>query len=91
MLELNMNGKRLSDNDITVLINKDSVQNITEVRFFTDGGEVILDDVTSTMDIQINILCDESANLIADDTKKSTMDKLKHLLRRAYQIVDDFT
>ena len=26
MLELNMNGERLSDHDITVLISKDSIQ-----------------------------------------------------------------
>ena len=30
MLELNMNGKRLSNNDIVVLISKDSVQDLTE-------------------------------------------------------------
>ena len=36
MLELNMNGKRLSNNDIVVLISKDSVQDLTEVKFFTD-------------------------------------------------------
>jgi len=33
MLELNMNGKRLSNNDIVVLISKDSVQDLTEVKF----------------------------------------------------------
>ena len=38
MLELNMNGKRLSDNDIVVLISKDSVHDLTEVKFFTDDG-----------------------------------------------------
>lgn len=44
MLELNMNGKRLSNNDIVVLISKDSVQDLTEVKFFTDDGEVALDE-----------------------------------------------
>ena len=56
MLELNMNGKMLSDNDIVVLISKDSIQNMTEVKFFTDDGEVALDDITATIDIKINII-----------------------------------
>ena len=64
MLELNMNGKRLSDNDIVVLISKDSVQDLTEVKFFTDDGEVALDDITATID------------------------KVKHSLRCAYQLVE---
>lgn len=55
MLELNMNGKRLSNNDIVVLISKDSVQDLTEVKFFTDDGEVALDDIAATIDIKINI------------------------------------
>ena len=57
MLELNMNGKRLSNNDIVVLISKDSVQDLTEVKFFTDDGEVALDDIAATIDIKINIIC----------------------------------
>lgn len=64
MLELNMNGKRLSDNDIVVLISKDSVQDLTEVKFFTDDGEVALDDIAATID------------------------KVKHSLRCAYQLVE---
>ena len=56
MLELNMNGKMLSDNDIVVLISKDSIQNMTEVKFFTDEGEVVLDDITAAIDININII-----------------------------------
>ena len=60
MLELNMNGKRLSDNDIVVLISKDSVHDLTEVKFFTDDGEVALDDIAATIDIKINIICNEN-------------------------------
>lgn len=60
MLELNMNGKRLSNNDIVVLISKDSVQDLTEVKFFTDDGEVALDDIAATIDIKINIICNEN-------------------------------
>ena len=66
MLELNMNGKRLSDNDIVVLISKDGVQNVTEVKFFTDEGEVVLDDITAAIDININIVCDENARQRVD-------------------------
>ena len=66
MLELNMNGKRLSDNDIVVLISKDGVQNVTEVKFFTDEGEVVLDDITAAIDININIVCDENARKRVD-------------------------
>lgn len=89
MLELNMNGKRLSDNDIVVLISKDGVQNVTEVKFFTDEGEVILDDITAAIDININIICDENARQRVDENKtKSTIDKLKHSLRCAYQLVE---
>lgn len=89
MLELNMNGKRLSDNDIVVLISKDSIQNVTEVNFFTDDGEVALDDITADIDININIVCDENARQMVDEKKtKSTIDKLKHSLRCAYQLVE---
>lgn len=89
MLELNMNGKRLSDNDIVVLISKDSIQNVTEVKFFTDEGEVVLDDITATIDININIVCDENVRQWVEENKtKSTVDKLKHSLRCAYQLVE---
>lgn len=89
MLELNMNGKRLSDNDITVLISKDSIQNVTEVKFFTDEGEVTLDDITAAIDIKINITCDEGARQRVDeDKRKSTIDKVKHSLRCAYQMME---
>lgn len=90
MLELNMNGKRLSDNDITVLISKDSIQNVTEVKFFTDEGEVTLDDITAAIDIKINITCDKGARQRVDeDKRKSTIDKVKHSLRCAYQMMED--
>lgn len=90
MLELNMNGKRLSDHDITVLISKDSIQNVTEVKFFTDDGEVDLDDITAAIDIRINITCDESVCQRVDESKrKSTIDKVKHSLRCAYQMMED--
>lgn len=90
MLELNMNGKRLSDHDITVLISKDSIQNVTEVKFFTDEGEVDLDDITATIDIKINIICDDNARQRVDENKrKSTIDKVKHSLRCAYQMMED--
>lgn len=89
MLELNMNGKRLSDNDIVVLISKDGAQNVTEVKFFTDEGEVVLDDITAAIDININIVCDENVRQWVDENKtKSTVDKLKHSLRCAYQLVE---
>uniref|UniRef100_UPI003FF09C78 hypothetical protein n=1 Tax=Ruminococcus bicirculans (ex Wegman et al. 2014) TaxID=1160721 RepID=UPI003FF09C78 len=71
MLELNMNGKRLSDNDIVVLISKDSVQDLTEVKFFTDDGEVAIDDITATIDIKINIICDENIRQKVDAYKTS--------------------
>ena len=70
MLELNMNGKRLSDHDITVLISKDSIQNVTEVKFFTDDGEVDLDDITAAIDIKINITCDDGARQRVDESKR---------------------
>ena len=89
MLELNMNGKMLSDNDIVVLISKDSIQNMTEVKFFTDEGEVALDDIAATIDIKINIICNENIRQKVDAYKtKSTIDKLKHSLRCAYQLVE---
>lgn len=89
MLKLNMNGKALSENDITVLISKDCVQNVTEIRFFTDDGEVILDNLTSDIDININITCDENTRQKLDENKaKSTIDKLKHSLHCAYQLVE---
>ena len=79
MLEFNMNGKRLNDNDIVVLISKDSVQDLTEVKFFTDHGEVALDDITATIDIKINIICDENIRQKVYAYKtKSTIDKVKH-------------
>lgn len=90
MLELNMNGKRLSDNDITVLISKDSILNMTEVRFFTDDGEISLDDITSVVDTKINITCDENIRKSVDEKKrKSTIDKLKHSLRCACQMAEN--
>ena len=89
MLELNMNGRRMSDQDITVLVSKDSIQNMTEVKFFTDEGEVVLDDITAAIDININIVCDENVCQRVDENKtKSTIDKLKHSLRCAYQLVE---
>lgn len=89
MLELNMNGKRLSDHDIIVLISKDDVQNVTEVKFFTDEGEVVLDDINAAIDININIVCDENVCQRVDENKtKSTIDKVKHSLRCAYQLVE---
>lgn len=89
MLELNMNGKRLSDHDIIVLISKDDVQNVTEVKFFTDEGEVVLDDITAAIDININIVCEENVCQRVDENKtKSTIDKVKHSLRCAYQLVE---
>lgn len=69
MLELNMNGKRLSNNDIVVLISKDSVQDLTEVKFFTDDGEVALDDIAATIDIKINIICNENIRQKVDAYK----------------------
>ena len=56
MLELSMNGKSLSDNDIVVLINRDSILNMTDLKFFTDDGEVALDDTNAAIDITINIM-----------------------------------
>ncbi len=89
MLELSMNGKSLSDNDIFVLINRDSILNMTEVRFFTDDGEISLDDITSVVDIKINITCDENVCQKVDENKrKSTIDKLRHSLRCAYQMAE---
>lgn len=89
MLELNMNGRRMSDQDITVLVSKDSIQNLTEVKFFTDEGEVALDDITAAIDININIVCDENVCQRVDENKtKSTIDKVKHSLRCAYQLVE---
>lgn len=90
MLELSMNGKRLSDNDIAVLINRDSILNITDVQFFTDDGEVALNDTNAAIDIKINIICDENVRQKVDENKrKSTIDKVKHSLRCAYQMMDD--
>lgn len=92
MLEVNMNGKSLSDNDITVLISRDSILNTTDVQFFTDDDEVTLDDTNATIDIKINIICDESVRQKVDDNKrKSTIDKVKHSLRCAYQMMDDLS
>ncbi len=89
MLELNMNGKSLSDNDIAVLISRDSILNITDVQFFTDNGEVALDDTNAAIDITINIICDENVRHKVDENKrKSTIDKVKHSLRCAYQMMD---
>lgn len=89
MLELNMNGKSLSDNDIAVLISRDSILNITDVQFFTDDGEVALDDTNAAIDIKINIICDENVRQKVDENKrKSTIDKLKHALRCAYQLME---
>lgn len=89
MLELNMNGKRLSDNDIAVLISRNSILNITDVQFFTDDGEVALDDTNAAIDIKINIICDENVRQKVDENKrKSTIDKVKHSLRCAYQMMD---
>lgn len=89
MLELNMNGRRMSEQDITVLVSKDSIQNLTEVKFFTDEGEVALDDITAAIDININIVCDENVCQRVDENKtKSTIDKVKHSLRCAYQLVE---
>lgn len=89
MLELNMNGKSLSDNDIAVLISRNSILNITDVQFFTDDGEVALDDTNAAIDIKINIICDENVRQKVDENKrKSTIDKLKHSLRCAYQMMD---
>lgn len=90
MLELNMNGKSLSDNDIAVLISRDSILNITDVQFFTDDGEVALNDTNAAIDIKINIICDENVRQKVDENKrKSTIDKVKHSLRCAYQMMDD--
>lgn len=90
MLELNMNGRRMSDQDITVLVSKDSIQNLTEVKFFTDEGEVALDDITAAIDIKINITCDENARQSVDeDKRKSIIDKVKHSLHYAYQMMED--
>lgn len=90
MLELNMNGKRLSDNDIAVLINRDSILNMTDLTFFTDDGEVALDDTNAAIDIKINIICNENVRQKVDENKrKSTIDKVKHSLRCAYQMMDD--
>lgn len=92
MVEVNMNGKNLSENDITVLISRDSILNTTDVQFFTDDGEVVIDDLTATIDIKINITCDETVRQKIDDNKtKSTIDKLKHSLRCAYQMMDDLS
>lgn len=89
MLELNMNGKSLSDNDIAVLISRDSILNITDVQFFTDNGEVAIDDTNAAIDITINIICDENVRHKVDENKrKSTIDKVKHSLRCAYQMMD---
>ncbi len=89
MLELNMNGKSLSDNDIAVLISRDSILNITDVQFFTDDGEVALNDTNAAIDIKINIICDENVRQKVDENKrKSTIDKVKHSLRCAYQMMD---
>lgn len=89
MLELNMNGKSLSDNDIAVLISRDSILNITDVQFFTDNGEVALDDTNAAIDIKINIICNENVRHKVDENKrKSTIDKVKHSLRCAYQMMD---
>ena len=90
MLELNMNGRRMSDQDITVLVSKDSIQNLTEVKFFTDDGEVDIDDITAAIDIKIHITCDDNARQRVDeDKRKSTIDKVKHSLRCAYQMMED--
>ncbi len=90
MLELSMNGKSLSDNDIVVLINRDSILNMTDVQFFTDDGEVALDDTNAAIDIKINIICNENVRQKVDENKrKSTIDKVKHSLRCAYQMMDD--
>ena len=75
MLELNMNGKRLSNNDIVVLISKDSVQDLTEVKFFTDDGEVALDDIAATIDIKINIICNENIRQKVDAYKRASEKK----------------
>lgn len=90
MLELNMNGKRLSDNDIAVLISRNSILNMTDLTFFTDDGEVALDDTNAAIDIKINIICNENVRQKVDENKrKSTIDKVKHSLRCAYQMMDD--
>ena len=92
MVEVNMNGKNLSENDITVLISRVSILNTTDVQFFTDDGEVVIDDLTATIDIKINITCDETVRQKIDDNKtKSTIDKLKHSLRCAYHMMDDLS
>lgn len=90
MLELSMNGKRLSDNDIAVLISRNSILNMTDLTFFTDDGEVALDDTNAAIDIKINIICNENVRQKVDENKrKSTIDKVKHSLRCAYQMMDD--
>lgn len=71
MLELNMNGKRLSDNDITVLINRNSILNMTDLTFFTDDGEVVIDDTNAAIDIKINIICNENVRQKVNENKRN--------------------
>ncbi len=58
MLSFNINGKDFSNDDINLLICRDNIKGITEVKMFCDNEEVQFNDKNSDMDIKMNIVSD---------------------------------
>ncbi|MGB4093061.1 MAG: hypothetical protein WBK46_14160 [Ruminococcus flavefaciens] len=56
MLNYKINGKDFSKGDVNLLICYDSIKDFTEVKMYTDHGEIQVDDSNSDIEINVNIV-----------------------------------
>lgn len=66
-----------SKKDINILICRDSLKNETELKIFTDKGEVCLDDKNANIDLNIDILNENIFNqYFENDSIEASLDNL---------------
>ncbi len=71
MIKFKVNGKDLSSEDLNMCINRDSVTGKTEISFFTDSQDVVIDNSNATINIYIGIECDDKLAELMDESQNS--------------------
>ena len=93
MINFKMNGKDLSNEDICAVISRDSVTDKTEISFFTDKQEVVLDNSKAIICVDIDIACDDETLALVDESHDIDVKigKTRHAIAIAKGELDSLT
>lgn len=86
MIKFNLNGKELGNEDINILICRDSIKDETELKMFCNHDEVTFDETNADIDININVTSKSPLDIYEDETdievNLDTLSRLVYVLQR---------